>query len=183
MLSTFMNKFNDAVERFVPKSKSRSSKGNVSLRKETLRNIRRKHRLWERYMEKRSKESYREFCKARNKVKKLIRKERKEKEREIAETAKTNSKNFWKYVNSKRKTKSGVSALHTKKDNLTCIASKDNQKAEVLADFFSSVFTSETDSNIPELENLSVNETSSDELFSIDEVRKLLLGLNTTKSP
>jgi hypothetical protein len=76
-----------------------------------------------------------------------------------------------------------VSELHSKKDNLTFIASKDNEKAEVLADFFSSVFTSETDSNIPELENLSVNETSSDELFSIDEVRKLLLGLNTTKSP
>ena len=76
-----------------------------------------------------------------------------------------------------------MSELHSKKDNLTFIASKDNEKAEVLADFFSSVFTSETDSNIPELENLSVNETSSDELFSIDEVRKLLLGLNTTKSP
>ena len=62
-----------------------------------------------------------------------------------------------------------MSELHTKKDNLTFIASKDNEKAEVLTDFFSSVFTSETDSNIPELENLSVNETSSDALFSIDE--------------
>ena len=60
---------------------------------------------------------------------------------------------------------------------------KDNEKAEVLADVFSSVFTLETDSNIPELENLSVNQTSSDKLCSIDEVRKLLLGLNTTKSP
>lgn len=60
-----------------------------------------------------------------------------------------------------------MSELHTKKDILTFIASKDNEKAEVLTDFFSSVFTSETDSNIPELENLSVNETSSDELFSI----------------
>ena len=90
---------------------------------------------------------------------------------------------FWKYVNSKRKTKSGVSELHTKKYNLTFIASNDNEKAEVLANFFSSMFTLETDSNIPELEYLSVNETSSDELFSIDEVRKLLHGLNTTKSP
>ena len=77
MLSTFMNKFNNEVERLVPKSKSRSSKGNLSLSKETLRNIRRKHRLWDRYMEKRNEESYREFCKARNKVKKLTRKERK----------------------------------------------------------------------------------------------------------
>jgi hypothetical protein len=60
-----------------------------------------------------------------------------------------------------------MSALHTKKDNLTCIASKDNQKAEVLADFFSSVFTSETDSNIPELENLSSRDTNSVEIIAI----------------
>ena len=48
-------------------------------------------------MEKCNEESNREFCKARNKVKKLTRK---------AETAKTDSQYFWKYVNSKRKTKS-----------------------------------------------------------------------------
>jgi hypothetical protein len=52
-----------------------------------------------------------------------------------------------------------------------------------LISFFTLFLALQNSLYIPELENLSVNETSSDELFSIDEVRKLLLGLNTTKSP
>ena len=68
-------------------------------------------------------------------MKKLTRKDRKEKEREVAESAKTNSKNFWKYVNSKRKSKSGISELHVMKDNKTEIARSDAEKAEVLANF------------------------------------------------
>lgn len=48
-----------------------------------------------------------------------MRKERKEKEREVAESAKTNSIIFWKYVNSKRKSRSGISELHVTKDSKT----------------------------------------------------------------
>jgi hypothetical protein len=35
--------------------------------------------------------------------------DQKEREKQVAESAKTNSKNFWKFVNSKRKTKTAVS--------------------------------------------------------------------------
>ena len=62
MLHAFMNKFNQAVNKHVPKSKPKSIKNTMSVSKETLQSIRRKHRLWERYMEKQSKESYREYC-------------------------------------------------------------------------------------------------------------------------
>ncbi|CAG2239332.1 unnamed protein product [Mytilus edulis] len=68
MLKAFMDKFNQAVSKHVPKSRPKNSKGNTTLSKETLSSVRRKHRLWERYMEKKSEESHREFCKARNKV-------------------------------------------------------------------------------------------------------------------
>ena len=47
----------------------------------------------------------------------------------MAETAKTNCKNFWKYVNSKRKSKTGVSELHTTIDGKLKIASEDSDKA------------------------------------------------------
>ena len=40
-----------------------------------------------------------------------------------------------------RKSKSGISELHVKKDNKTEIASSDAEKAEILADFFTNVFT------------------------------------------
>ena len=116
-------------------------------------------------------------------MKQLTKKERKEKEREDAESAKTNSKNFWKHVNSKRKSKSGISELRVTKDNKTEIASSDAEKAEVLVDFFTSVFTNKNVDEIPTFAYVEYSQHSSDELFTTEEIRKLLLSLNTTKSP
>jgi hypothetical protein len=70
--------------------------------------IRKKHRSWEKYRCKQDSESYKEYTKARKKAKSIITRERRNREKQIAETAKSNSKHFWSYVNSKRKTKSGV---------------------------------------------------------------------------
>ena len=76
------------------------------------------------------------YAKALNKVKWLVKKETREKEKEIAPTSKFNPKNFWKYVNPKQKTASGISELHTKTDDSTFVAESDEDKAEVLSDFF-----------------------------------------------
>ena len=45
--------------------------------------------------------------------------------KEIAQTSKSNPKNFWKYVNSKRKTVSGISQLNTKTVDSTFVAESD----------------------------------------------------------
>ena len=42
----------------------------------------------------RSEENYRNYCKARNKVKSVVNNDRKGREKEIAKAAKTNSKHF-----------------------------------------------------------------------------------------
>jgi hypothetical protein len=152
MLNKVMEKLNKTIDKNIPKSKPRNTKGSILLSKETVQNIKRKHRLWEKYMEDRSKEKHREYCKARNKVKRLTRRGRKEREKQVAESAKTNNKNFWKFVNLKRKTKTGVSELHDKSESGTFIASSDGDKAEILANCFSSVFTDEDVHNLPKLE-------------------------------
>ena len=84
-------------------------------------------------------------------------------------------------MNSKRKTKTGVSELHDKSESSTFIASSDGDKAEILADFFSSVFTDEGVNNLPKMEQRN-SDIATDEPFSQEEIKKLLLGLNTTKS-
>ena len=84
-------------------------------------------------------------------------------------------------MNSKRKTRSGISELHVKVGKDTFVANTDTDKANVLADFFSSVFTVEQDEC--ELINILCNTQSSDMLFEQEEVRKLLKDLNVTKSP
>jgi hypothetical protein len=92
MLNKVMEKLSKTIDKSIPKSKPRNTKGSTPLSKETVQNIKRKHRVWERYMEDRSKEKHREYCKARNKVKRLTRRDRKEREKQVAESAKTNNK-------------------------------------------------------------------------------------------
>ena len=85
-------------------------------------------------------------------------------------------------MNSKRKTKTGVSELHDKSESGTFIASSDDDKAEILANFFSSVFTDEDVNNLPKMEKRN-SDIATDEPFLQEEIKKLLLRLNTTKSP
>ncbi|VDI37659.1 Hypothetical predicted protein [Mytilus galloprovincialis] len=73
--------------------------------------------------------------------------------------------------------------IHKTENNTLTVASSDSDKAEVLADFFSSVFTNENDNNMPAMEKVDYSHQSSDDLFNKEEVRKLLLNLNITKSP
>ena len=188
----FMSVLTTSMDKYIPKKRTRPKKGKTTFTKPTVACIRRKHRLWERYMENQSTENYRQYCKARNKVKseiqkerkrkeKEIQKERKRKEKEIAKTAKSNCKNFWKYVNMSRKVKSGIAELHTNKNGEKYVADSDDEKASVLADFFSSVFTDESDEQKVFLDEVC-REKSDDSPFRAEEIRKLLKELNVTKS-
>ena len=67
-------------------------------------------------------------------------------------------------------------------DNNTRIANTDQEKDEVLAKFFTSVFTKETDDDKTLLDN-EVDSDSSDNEFKPEEILKLLKELNTSKSP
>ena len=133
-------------------------------------------------MKTREPSTYREYCKARNKVKSIIAKDLKKRERVIAESAKSNCKIFWSY-NSKRKTRSGVAELHTKESGSVKVASTNEEKAEVLGDFFNSVFTIESYSNYPDMEMITPSVPFDNSKFEIREVNKPLESLDTSKSP
>ena len=82
---------------------------------------------------------------------------------------------------SKRKTKLGVPELYTDHTNINKTIG-DKHKANVLADFFSSVFTIESLQNMPEMENqtkISIGHI----IFTEDMVEKQLSKLNISKTP
>ena len=182
MLKRFMDRIYKAQEKFIPRSRPFPRKGTIPLCKTTVEAIKRKHRLWTRYLESRDERSYKSYVKARNKVKWLVRKEKREKEKGIVKSSKSNPKIFWKYVNSKRKTSSGIGELHIQKDCSIFVADTDADKAEVLSDFFSSVFTREPNGDIPSLNKRSFVSESSDGYFDRETVRRLLVNINISKS-
>ena len=145
--------------------------------------IKKKHNLWKCYMETRSPTVYRNYCKIRNKVKNMIKYTRKQKEKCISGNIEKNPKAFWKYTKSKTKSNSTISSLHANpKDSSSNQIDNRKEKANILNQYFASVFTNEPDGEFVRLEEKQIVQQSPLD-FSIDEVRKLLQNLKTGKSP
>ena len=173
--------------KFVPSREIKTgidTKGTFPIDKNTQHAIREKHSLhhrWIRY-KKRGNSSLRDaYNKARNKVKKLIRKSKRSFEKEIASESKRNPKRFWKYARSKLRTKSGVSPLLQDKKNPHSLKFDDKDKAEILQEQFCSVFTKENPGATPTLKTRTDKEIRDLKIVE-DSVRKEILALNINKS-
>ena len=137
-------------------------------------------------METRDVSKYRDYVKLRNQVRNECRKAHISHEKNIADTVKEKPKHFWDYVRSKSKVKSGIANLEMepKTDEKEArMTSNDTEKAETLSNFFSSVFTTDTITDLPILDKLNIREHLEEIKITEDSVRKYLENLNTAKSP
>eukprot|EP00794_Sanderia_malayensis_P004409 gene4410-4998_t len=186
----FMEKLQAATSKNIPSKKMTQSKSTKVFSKkcpmdEKLRKaIKEKHRAWERaYSNKNDETKQRDYRRKRNKVKALTRKAQKEHELSVAKDAKTNPKRFWQYVKSKTKIKSKIADLviddNGDEETLT---KTDTEKAEVLSDYFKTVFTNEQ-SEPPVIEDRRYTETLKNIDITEDMVLKKLKKLNISKSP
>ena len=98
---------------------------------------------------------------------------RKHKEKQIRWNIKQNPKAFWKYTSSKTKTSSTISSLHMN-PNGTDSVTVDNSmvNANILNDYFASVFTKEPNGDFCELEHRDIDEQSQIHIRKL-EVKKL----------
>ena len=111
---TFKEVIEQLDEKWVPTIKIRQNrKASIPLKKEEIEAVRRKHKHWKIYMKSRDDKDYREFCKARNKVKKMIRKKTRDFENSTIMDIKKNPKQAWRYIKSKYKSKDNVKPLLT----------------------------------------------------------------------
>ena len=120
-----------------------------------MRSIKKKYKLYKRFLKTKTGFSYHKYVSERKKCCKIIKKAKKEYERNIAKNSKHNPRMFWKYVQEKTKQKTGIATL-IKEDG--SIAETDKEKAETLNTFFTSVFTNENVTNIPQLNESSLSE-------------------------
>ena len=140
-----VNMIRDLMEEHIPRLRPGRTKSIYMTREaRTLRN--RKCKLWKRYLRSRDAESYARFVTVRNELRGLTRRLRRNFEKSLAVSLRDNVKPFWRYANSRLKTKPGIGDLRNPDGALS---RTDSDKAEVLARFFSSVFTMEDGSNIP----------------------------------
>lgn len=110
------------------------------MNKSILKSLKKKHNAYKRWIVTKTGKDYDRFKRHSNKIKSKVRKKIKEFEKNIATTIKSNSKKYWKYANSKLKTKSKVPDLKTDDNSYT---SSEQQKVDILNEFFTSVFTKE----------------------------------------
>ena len=135
-------------------------KGTTNVDFKTPKTLRKKHCCWKRYMETKDGEKYRECCKLRDKVKSLTCKAIRNKEKDIVKDIKFNPKKFWQYTKKRTKTRIGISDLlmnsDSGEDRLTI---NDQEEADTLSTFFSSVFTKENVDVIPKLKDIVIKRT------------------------
>ena len=144
------DKIEEAITISTPVVLTSGRKSKRFMDKETLESVRNKHRLFRRWnKDSDNKELEKEYTKANNKARKDCRKAHRNYEKKVAEQAKENPKAFYSYVNSKIKSKTGIADL--KKEDGTKTKS-DREKAEMLNEFFKSVFTYENPGPLPEFE-------------------------------
>lgn len=141
MWSTFEQIVNAAQNDCVPnKYVWRSNKRHpVPLDPSTVAEIKKKHRSWTRYMETNDEGKLRAYKKVRNKLRNITRRSRRKVELSIAKNVKDQPKKFWSYIKSKTKVHSSIPELEERRDGTSVKAKTDEEKAEMLGNFFSRV--------------------------------------------
>ena len=145
-----------ATEACVPKKLRRVSNKPLWMTKNVLRLIRKKRRLWKCYSSSRYTENdyhdYLAYKKVQDQVKKAVKNAKRNFEKKLAKDArKNNTKPFYSYMKKRTSNQVTVGPL---KDSSGQLVTDDECMADILNDFFCSVFTREDTTDIPDAEQL-----------------------------
>ena len=144
----FKERLEKAQNSAVPKKRRQISNKPIWMTQNTLRTIRKKRRLWKVYKETKDHAEYMAYKRVEKEVKDSVRKAKKKFERNLAKDARKNPKAFYTYLKSKTSNRQSVGPLKENDE----IVTDDEKQAEILNQFFTSVFTKEDLENLPLLE-------------------------------
>jgi len=163
-------------------SDTATKKHRPPMNRDMRRLIHRKNRLWTRYMETKDILKYDEYRKCRNRVRTITRKAKREYELNLAMKVRSEPKNFWNYANSKLKTRCRIPDLYVNSNN-SQLTSNDQDKVEVLSNFFASVYTRKSVVELPDLSCKDLMYEMSTPYMHRELVEKLLKDLKVSKTP
>ena len=153
----------------------------IWMTKKALRKIKRKYKMYKRWLKTSSGYNYQAYIIARNRCNKEVKKAKKAYEKHVANESKTNPRKFWKFVQDKLKVKKGISVLKKTDGQYT---ENDFEKAETLNSFFASVFTREDKTNVPNMQSSERSDGKAlpDIIITPLAVQNKLKNLNPNKS-
>ena len=179
----FKNTLHKAVENYIPKKIVKKLNRPKWMTQQAFNARTKKYNLWKKYQKSKRYEDYAEYKRALNRATKEARQAKRDFERKIAENIKEDPKSFFAYTRSKMKTKDRVGPL-TDQDGKT--VTDDQVGANLLNQFFTSVFTAENVNKMPEPSRLFTADESSqltDILLTEGEIEKSLANLKPNKAP
>ena len=177
---SFSDIIDNEVKKNIPVRKVITHKHDTPwMNRSCLNSIRKKRTKWKKYQYCRSDYNKRNYEKTKSVASKEIKAAKVGYKKQVAENIKTNTKAFWNYVQSKTKTRNAVGSLISETGD---IVTDGLRKAQMLNNFFTSVFTKEDVTNIPIFESRSNGVML--ENFEITEeiVVKHIKKLNASKS-
>ena len=176
----FKDKLNLVIDSNVPKKVRRKGNKPLWMKRNTLRLIRKKRRLWKHYSSSKvcSKDyaQFEAYKKVLEDVRKAVKKAKKEFEKKLAKNAKKNSKLFWSYM--KQKTSNRVTVGPLVRDRV--VITDDKEMFDVLNQKYCSVFTREDLTRLPDVEQnfpYSEDHELQDVSFTKEKVRAKLAKL------
>ena len=189
----FKDIFLDAESKCVPRkvvhiNGKLSKRLSMPMDKKKLRKIKRKNKLWGKIRKDMALEEEKlEYNRIRNQVRSLTRKSKKIIEKNIAKNSKSNPKAFWKYTQSKLKTRAGIPDLQLSEPENSLepeYTKNDQEKADTFAKFFSSVFTTEPVTNpLPNFQKREYLYELTDLEITENTLIQKLKKIKTNKSP
>ena len=168
------------VSSCIPVAHSRQSRKSIYMTSKALKLRKLKNELWQRCAASKDPIDMARFRLCRNKLRKMTRQLRRQFEIQLVADVKANPKAFWRYSNSRMKTKPKIGDL---RDATGQVVSDAELKAGVLNTFFASVFTHENADDVPCLPVREVSSSLTDVHISPGVVEQKLSHLKVACAP
>ena len=168
-----------AQEACVPMKKRRTNNRPIWMTRSILRIIRKKRRLWKVYKDTKDYQEYLSYKSVEKTVQKSVRRAKQKFERNLAKNAKKNPKSFYSYLRTKTSNKETVGPLKDGNEFTT----DDEKMANILNNFFSSVFTTENMSNLPSPMTTCTGTPLTNTNIEQEKIEAKITKLNSSSSP
>jgi len=169
----------DSKDKFVPLRTPQNANKPMWISHKALKCVRKKNKVFSKYKDR----NHPAVRKANSKAKAALKKARHLFEKKLASSIKCDKKSFYAYARSKAKSKIQISSVFDDKGRQI---HDDSQMAEAFNAYFTSVFTREDVSSLPDPVNIfkgSDGEKLLDVVFTADDVKVQLNKLRVDKAP